>query len=269
MKTKKITALGMALTAVATILIFTRLAHSHKQNTGVTISQNAGKTAAASAPLDSASTSPAAGTALSSLSNTDVAAANTPATEAAQSQVPLGETQSAATVAAAVPAAAVTVHPETRVYATAVPVAGIAVAKPIVVPAGTTLIVRLAEPLGSRISEEGQSFSAALDRDVLVDGQKIIPAGAGVMGKITYARPIGVLAGEPTLQLRLTALNVNNTDLPVVTSTRSFGSRIKGKNKVGRLMKGLFKRAVGDEREVILDDQTAYSFTLGQPLQIW
>jgi len=137
-----------------------------------------------------------------------------------------------------------------------------------VVPLGTTLIVRLAEQLGSSISEEGQSFSAALDRDVVVNGQMVIAAGTGVTGKVTLASPVGPLAGEAHLQLKLTSLYVNNADLAVVTSTRSFGAKIKGKNKVGRFVKGLVKRAVGEEREVLLDDQSAYSFTLGQPLQI-
>lgn len=155
----------------------------------MTISQNAGTTAAASAPLDPSKTKPAAGTASESASNTDAAAASTSETNAVQSQETTDESQPTATVATAVPAAVVTAHAKTGVYATATPVAGIAVAKPIIVPVGTTLIVRLAEPLGSRMSEQGQTFSAALDRDVLVDGQKVIPAGAGVIGKVAYARP--------------------------------------------------------------------------------
>jgi len=103
-----------------------------------------------------------------------------------------------------------------------------------VVPLGTTLIVRLAEQLGSSISEEGQSFSAVLDRDVVVNGQMVIAAGTGVTGKVTLASPVGPLAGEAHLQLKLTSLYVNNADLAVVTSTQSFGARIKGKNKVHR-----------------------------------
>jgi len=138
----------------------------------------------------------------------------------------------------------------------------------LVVPAGTTLMIRLGQELGSKTSTAGQSFSATLDRDVVVGGQTAIAAGASVTGKVVFARPVGALAGEASLQLKLVSVNVNNSDLPVATAVRSFGPKIKGKNKVGKFFKGLAKRSVGEEREVVLDDQTAYSFTLRRSLQI-
>ncbi len=76
-------------------------------------------------------------------------------------------------------------------------------ASALVVPAGTTLTVRLVQELGSKTSAAGQSFSATLDRDVVVGGQTAIAAGAGVTGKVVFARPVGALAGEASLQLKL------------------------------------------------------------------
>jgi hypothetical protein len=143
-----------------------------------------------------------------------------------------------------------------------------AVPRRIVVPAGTTLTVRIAEELGSKVSKAGQTFSATLDRDVVVGGRTVIAAGTGFTGKVAFAKHVGALAGDANLQLRLTSINVNNMDLAVVTSTRSFGSKIKGKNKVSRFMKGLLKRAVGREKEVVLDDQSVCSFTLQRRLRI-
>jgi hypothetical protein len=138
----------------------------------------------------------------------------------------------------------------------------------IVVPAGTTLTVRIGEELGSKISRAGQVFSATLDRDVLLRGRTVIAAGASVTGKVEFAKHVGALSGEPNLQIKLTSINVDNADLAVVTSVQSFGPKIKGKNKVGRFMKGLLKRAVGKEREVVLDDQSVCSFTLRSRLRI-
>jgi len=138
----------------------------------------------------------------------------------------------------------------------------------IVVPAGTTLTVRLGETLGSRVSDVGQRFSATLDQDVVVRGQTVIAAGASVTGKVVSARPAGALAGEANLQLKLTSVNVDNSNLRLATSVRSFGPKIKGKNKVGRFMKGLVKRASGEEKEVLLAEQSAYSFTLQRRLQV-
>ena len=141
-------------------------------------------------------------------------------------------------------------------------------AQAMVVPAGTMLTVHLSEELGSRISEVGQRFSATLGRDIVVGGQTAIPAGAVVRGKVIAARPAGSLTGEANLQLKLTSVNVNDKYLTLSTSTRSFGPQIKGKNKVGKFMKGLVKRASGNEREVLLAEQSACSFTLRQGLEI-
>ena len=140
--------------------------------------------------------------------------------------------------------------------------------QPIVVSAGTALTIRLTEELGSKTSQSGQTFGATVDKDVIVDGQTAIPAGANVTGSVLTARPAGRLAGEATLVLRLTLVNINNVDQSIVTSARSFGPKIKAKGKVKKFLGGLAKRAEGDEREVDLPVQSAYTFTLKQDLQI-
>jgi hypothetical protein len=150
------------------------------------------------------------------------------------------------------------------------PVASIARASrsAIIVPTGTELAFRLAEPLGSKISQPEQSFAGTLDRDIDINGHTVIAAGARVTGKVVAARPAGLVAGEATLQLQVTSVKVKNHELAVLTSVRSFGPTINGKNKVGRFFKGIGKRVDGEEREVRLDDQTAYSFNLSGPLEI-
>jgi hypothetical protein len=136
------------------------------------------------------------------------------------------------------------------------------------VPAGAVLTICLGEELASDTSEIGQNFTATLDRDVTVNGKAAIVAGAPVTGKVSFARPIGPITGEPILELRLISVNVNNTDAPIVTAIRTFGPKIRGKNKVSRFVKGLYKRYEHQEQEVVLDDQSTYSFTLRQPLVI-
>ncbi len=139
---------------------------------------------------------------------------------------------------------------------------------PIIIPAGTTLTVRLAEDLGSSISSPNQRFAATLDRDVVVHGQTVISAGSTVHGRVVLAKPAGQLAGEAKLELRLTSVSLNNGAVTILTSTHAFGPTIKGKNKVGKFMKGLVKRASGQEREVLLAEQTPCSFTLQRRLAI-
>lgn len=141
-------------------------------------------------------------------------------------------------------------------------------AQPLIVAAGTPIAVRLTDELGSKISQSGQTFSATVEKDVIVDGQTAILANSGVTGTVVLARPVGHLAGEPALVLRLTSANINNVDQPIVTAARSFGSPIKAQGKVKKFFGGLAKRAEGDEREVHLAAQSAYTFILKRPLQV-
>jgi hypothetical protein len=136
------------------------------------------------------------------------------------------------------------------------------------VPTGTPLTMRLNEPLGSKISQVDQSFAGTVDRDVDVQGRTVIPAGARVTGKVVAVRSAGRLAGEANLQLEVTSVNVSHREFEVRTSIRIFGPAIQGKNKLGRFMKGLGKRLEGEEHEVQLEQQTAYTFNLSSPLQI-
>ena len=140
--------------------------------------------------------------------------------------------------------------------------------RPLIVPAGTPLTVRLTDQLGSAVSQAGQTFTATLDKDVIVDGQTAVSAGANVSGTVVSAKPAGHVAGEASLVLRLTSVNINNADQPVVTAARRFGPKIKSKSKVKKFFGGLAKRAAGDEKEVVLAAQSAYTFTLKQALEI-
>src|SRR5277367_4372171 len=62
---------------------------------------------------------------------------------------------------------------------------------PLVVPAGTTLTISLAQAVGSKISQAGQSFSGTLANSITVDGKTAIPAGASATGTIVDAKPLG------------------------------------------------------------------------------
>jgi hypothetical protein len=164
------------------------------------------------------------------------------------------------------------VHPVVEATSVSVdrPVASVESALPsaVIVPTGTELTVRLAEPLGSKISHANQSFSAILDRDVDVRGLTAIPAGARATGKVVFARLAGRFAGEANLQLEIDSIKINRHEFAIWTSIRSFGPIVQAKNKVGRFIKGIAKRMDGEEHDVLLDEQTAYAFSLSRPLEI-
>jgi len=99
--------------------------------------------------------------------------------------------------------------------------------KPIVVPAGTTLTVRLGTALSSKTSQPGQSFPATVAHAVSVGGRTAIPSGSGVEGTVVDAKKQGAFKGEGTLAVKLTALNVRGHTYPI--STNAFVQTVKGK----------------------------------------
>jgi hypothetical protein len=246
MKTKSIILFGLATAIVTSALVFDGMSHRHSANSNQAIAQNPVTNAAADPNSNPATeVQPIQG---GQPTDDPSAAPGADSATATQDVAPEGadQAQTDADADASQPPAP----------------------QPIVVPAGTTLTVRLGEALGSRTSEVGQRFSATLDRDVVVRGQTVIAAGANVTGKVVSARSAGAVAGEANLQLKLTSVNVDNANLRLATSVRSFGPKIKGKNKVGRFLKGLAKRASGEEKEVLLAEQSTYSFTLQRGVRI-
>ena len=166
----------------------------------------------------------------------------------------------------------------------------------VTVPSGKVLTVRLADAVGSKFSQAGQSFGGSLARPVEVDGETVIPAGAKVSGEVVDAKPLGRFAGGALLQLRLKSIRVNGEELPVETAT--FTQTLKGKGKrtavlagggagLGALIGGLAGGGKGavigaaagagagtagtaftGNKEIVLPAESAVPFTLKAPVKI-
>jgi len=101
--------------------------------------------------------------------------------------------------------------------------------QPIVVPAGTTLTVRVGQALSSKTSQSGQTFLATLAQPVSVGGRTSIPAGATISGTVVSAKSKGKIKGEGELSLALTSVTVNGQTYPIQTGV--LDSTTKGKGK--------------------------------------
>ena len=130
-------------------------------------------------------------------------AANTASNMAANSMPSSGAAGGSASAPAASPSAATTPMPPPPA--------------PVVIPAGTTLTVRLGEALGSKISSAGQAFTATLSSPVSVDGTTVIPAGARAHGTVVDAKPLGRFKGGAALEVRLTSIVINGTETSIET----------------------------------------------------
>jgi hypothetical protein len=167
---------------------------------------------------------------------------------------------------------------------------------PVVVPAGTTLTVRLGEAIGSKLSSPGDSFKATLADDVTVDGNTVIPAGAEAKGTVVDAKPLGKIKGGAMLEVRLTSVVVNGFAQSIDTTSVERQEKGKGKRTaalagggaalggiIGGIAGGGKGAAIGllagggaggagaaytGNKEIVLPAEAALSFKLKAPLEI-
>jgi hypothetical protein len=166
----------------------------------------------------------------------------------------------------------------------------------ITVPAGKVITIRLADEVGSKVSQPGQGFGGTLAKSVDGNGEVAIPAGAKVEGVVVDAKPLGRFKGGALLELKLTSIRVNGEQLPVQTAM--FTQTLKGKGKrtgvmvgggaglgalIGGLAGGGKGAAIGaaagagagtagtaftGNKEIVLPAESAVSFTLKQSVKI-
>jgi hypothetical protein len=103
-------------------------------------------------------------------------------------------------------------------------------------PAGSRIRVRLDQDLGSKISTPGQSFTATVAEDVVVNGQTVIAKDSRADGTVIDAKPLGHIKGGAYLSIRIDRVHTNWGSYPVETS--SIDRAEKGKGKRTALMAG-------------------------------
>jgi hypothetical protein len=119
----------------------------------------------------------------------------------------------------------------------AAPVSETAAARPaassVTIPAGTTLLVRMVDPVCSR-DPQGKRFTATLDADLAVNGVVVARAGTKVYGRIQSAQQARRFAGQSALDLRLTEIAIGPNLVPLVTGpyaqagAKSIGKTARG-----------------------------------------
>ncbi|MBV8706013.1 MAG: hypothetical protein JO028_02400 [Acidobacteriaceae bacterium] len=82
--------------------------------------------------------------------------------------------------------------------------------KPVVIPATTTLAVRLSETLSSDRNQLGDTFRATLASPLVVDGYMLANAGATVLGRIEASHRASLFGGPSKLSVSLTAIDTWN-----------------------------------------------------------
>ena len=168
--------------------------------------------------------------------------------------------------------------------------------KEVTVPAGTIITVRLANAVGSKLSNSGERFNASVATPVEVDGKVVIPSGAEASGKVVQAVPRGRFKGGAVLKLALDSIKIQGDSYDVQTS--EVNRYLKGKGKrtaamigggagggalIGGLAGGgkgaLIGAALGagagtagaaftGNKDIVLPAESALSFRLSEPLTL-
>ena len=90
--------------------------------------------------------------------------------------------------------------------------------EPIVIPAGTSITVRLQQGLSSASAVPGERFDAVVDEPIVLDDRTVIPVGTPVTGHVVIARRSGRLRHPGELGLTLDSALINQLEVPFTTS---------------------------------------------------
>ena len=114
------------------------------------------------------------------------------------------------------------------------PAAKTTTAKPATIPEGSNIVIRMIDDVDSDRDKLGQTYRAAIDEAVVVDGETVIVRGADVTVRLIDDKESGKLSGRTELTLDLDSIVVGGQKIDVHTQsvTTASESRTKETGKV-------------------------------------
>ena len=89
--------------------------------------------------------------------------------------------------------------------------------KPVTVPAGTALNVRLTQAIDVDVSQAGQTFRAIVDDPVMIGGSVVIPRGASAAVQAVQVQQSGTMKGSDKISLKINSIGFGGRVYEVVT----------------------------------------------------
>lgn len=148
-----------------------------------------------------------------------------PAPDTAQSTPPAAPAPAAPEPAAPSPAAPAAAAPAPGSAMMAMTAAPPSAPRPIIVPSGTPLVVRMGQTVSAKENSVGDSFGGTLAQSVVVRGTTIFRAGAPVTGVVTASKGQGRFKGDGALGISVR--RVGNYDV----TTSAYEKSVSGKGK--------------------------------------
>lgn len=131
-------------------------------------------------------------------------------------------------------------------------------------PAGTLLTVRLKNPISSENLDANLVFAAVVDEPVVIDGNKLVPRGVTVSGRVESTRVSNLKRNRGSVQLTLDSIQLAEATLPIQTSSLF----VRGKGGDVRVPPGEGPQS-GDSTAVIrLEKGRRLTFRLSEPVYV-
>jgi type IV secretory pathway VirB10-like protein len=129
-------------------------------------------------------------------------------------------------------------------------------------PAGTLLTVRLKTPISAENPGANGTFEAVVDAPVVIEGNRLVPRGATVAGRVESARVSKVKRNRGYVRLVLDSIHFDGVRLPIQTSSL-FVRGSAGDAQVGETTQGEASAAV-----IRLEKGRRLTFRLTEPAYV-
>ncbi|MDP9267651.1 MAG: BON domain-containing protein [Acidobacteriota bacterium] len=100
---------------------------------------------------------------------------------------------------------------------------------PVEIPAGTSISVRMLDPIDSDKNQVGDRFRATLDQPITVDGRVVVPANADVEGRVVDLASAGHFKGKSQLALELSRISYSGHSYSINSNKWSKAGGSRGK----------------------------------------
>ena len=102
------------------------------------------------------------------------------------------------------------------------------------VPAGTRLVIRMADSVDTKRHKAGHKFRGQLEGALVHNGVTVAPRGTFLYGTITSAKSAGRAVGSASLSMEFTDIMIDDQLYPIATEGLAAQSDGQGKRTAGR-----------------------------------
>ena len=116
--------------------------------------------------------------------------------------------------------------------------------KQVLVPASSTVTIRMIDSVDSSVNHTGEIFHASLEAPIVIDNEVVVPRGADVYVRLSSASSAGHYKGKSELHLELIKLDFQGRSYPLTSSTYTLAGGSRGKNTAEKVGGGAVVGAV-------------------------